>query len=309
MRRITAVVIAIFTLVLGIGSPANASKNRKPAIPKPPRPATRPVLEARAGAAPGKLTLAVTVLVPGGSSGRRLHATCVSRRLPPPPTSLHWDEFDTEDYIAPDGTPATRQVYRRTKERISLACGDNTYEATRCTNGDCPEPAPVPPSGADVAAQLIDELPLAQPVPILSPALDRPDASIIVGLPFFWAVDPAQWEPITLGGIGCVQTACVSAEATAVPTYVYLEPGDEPGRIDTCQRPGTVVRSAEEADAAGDDCAYVFQNRGNFNGAVGIHYEITWTSTDPNNPGGTDAQDIERRVALPVTEVQAVITG
>lgn len=46
---------------------------------------------------------------------------------------------------------------------------------------------------------------------------------------------------------------------------------------------------------------------GVFHGALGIHYEITWSATD--NTGGLREQDSEQRIDIPVTEVQAVITG
>ena len=307
MRRIGFLLTGVLVLFFNVGD-AQGAKSRRPPKPKPAKVATLPKLSAKAGSVRGAIRVVVTALIPG-ESGQRVHATCVARRVPPPPTSLHWDEFDTVEVINPDGTVTPTQLYRRTKEQITLGCGGSTYQATVCINGDCPEPPPPPPSGRDIALTLIRQLPLADPLPILSPSLDRPGASVIVGLPFYWAVDPQQWETIGLGGIGCSGTVCVSAEVTAVPSVLYFEPGDQPGRIETCTRPGTVVRTAREADVAGDDCSYVFQNRGRFDGAVGIRYEITWTSTDPNNPGGADAQDSERRIDLPVSEVQPVIVG
>ena len=223
----------------------------------------------------------------------------------------HFEEW--EDVITDDGKGGTIVTQRnvRTWLEVSVPCGAGNYTALRCVYGDCPQVDPtvdIPPPGIDVARLAAQYAPYEIPVPILSPSLTQPGASIIVGLPFFWAIDPGQWRDIHATGRGCNGIACTEATITGRPTELYFTPGDSVGDIRTCHRPGTVVRSADVADAQGDDCTYIFQNRGRFTGAVGIHYEVSFTASDGTG-GAIGGQDIEVDVELPVTEVQAVITG
>ena len=223
----------------------------------------------------------------------------------------HFEEW--ENVITDDGKGGTIVTQRnvRTWLEVSVPCGAGNYTALRCVYGDCPRVDPtvdIPPPGIDVARLAAQYAPYEIPVPILSPSLTQPGASIIVGLPFFWAIDPGQWRDIHATGRGCNGIACTEATITGRPTELYFTPGDSVGDIRTCHRPGTVVRSADVADAQGDDCTYIFQNRGRFTGAVGIHYEVSFTASDGTG-GAIGGQDIEVDVELPVTEVQAVITG
>lgn len=233
-------------------------------------------------------------------------AVCVTLFSAPPAILRHWDV--TEDVTAADGTTTTKII--RTMDQVNVECGGRFYQAVRCVAGDCPTgtPPPIPPSAESVALSLIAHAPFEIPQPVLSPALDRADKSLIAGMPFFYAIPAAQWHDIPLSGTACVETACTSASIVARPTVLYFEPGDQPGDLRTCHRYGTVVRTGAQATAAGDDCAYRFQRRGTFEGAIGIHYEISWTASDGSSSGNV-TQDSEQRVTIPVTEVQAVITG
>ena len=229
----------------------------------------------------------------------------------PPIGRRHFEEW--EDTVSDDGNGGTVITRRnvRTWQEVTVPCGAATYTVLRCIYGDCPVDNPTdgpPPAGIEVARLAAEYAPYEVPVPVLSPPLTQPGASVIVGLPFFWAVDPAQWHDIHATGRACVGAACTEATITARPTELYLTPGDEPGDVRTCHRPGAVVRSAAVADAQSDDCSYIFQTRGDFTGAVGIHYEIDYVATD-GSAGALPGRDVEIAVALPVTEVQALITG
>ena len=249
----------------------------------------------------------------GQGSGHAMSHVCVASEASglPPIGRRHFEEW--EDTVSDDGNGGTVITRRnvRTWQEVTVPCGAATYTVLRCIYGDCPVDNPTdgpPPAGIEVARLAAEYAPYEVPVPVLSPPLTQPGASVIVGLPFFWAVDPAQWHDIHATGRACVGAACTEATITARPTELYLTPGDEPGDVRTCHRPGAVVRSAAVADAQSDDCSYIFQTRGDFTGAVGIHYEIDYVATD-GSAGALPGRDVEIAVALPVTEVQALITG
>ena len=268
----------------------------------------------RARVEPTQLTIEGHALVARGATTRvdgsrgtdnNADAVCVTMFSVPAVILQHWDV--TED--STDANAVTTFKILRTMEQVNVACGGRYYQAARCVAGDCPAgtPPPIPPSGESVALSLIAHAPFVIPEPVLSPALDRPDKSLIAGMPFFYAIPAEQWHDIPLAGTACVETACTSASMVARPTVLYFEPGDQPGDLRTCHRFGTVVRTGAQAAAAPDDCAYRYQRRGSFEGAIGIHYEISWTASDGTN--NVAQQDSERRITIPVTEVQAVITG
>ena len=249
----------------------------------------------------------------GAGSGHSMAHACVAG--PEAPLDAigrrHFEEW--EPVITDDGTGGTVVTQRsvRTWLEVRVPCGAGSYLALRCIFGDCPANNPIdlpPPPGIEVARLAAEYAPYEIPGPILSPPLTQLGAIVLVGLPFFWAIDPSQWHDIHATGRACVGTACTTATITAHPTELYFTPGDKTGDVHTCHRPGDVVRTAEAADAAGSDCAYIFQSRGPFEGAVGIHYEIRFTADD-GSAGALAGREIEVAVDLPVTEVQPVIVG
>lgn len=249
----------------------------------------------------------------GQGAGHSLRHACVASAASPLPSigRRHFEEWEDVTSIDADGNTVVTQRNVRTWLEVSVPCGAGNYTVLRCVFGDCPTVDPTedtPPTGIDIARLVAEYAPYEIPEPILSPPLTQPGARIIVGLPFFWAIDPSQWHDVSATGRGCNGIACTEATITARPTELYFTPGDESGDVRTCHRPGTVVRSAEVADQQGDDCAYIFQNRGDFTGAVGIRYEISFVASDGSG-GPLGGQEVEVPIALPVSEVQAVITG
>lgn len=249
---------------------------------------------------------------------RTFQIVCYTPRSTTPPAAslTHREEWGEVEVIDIDGTTRIETRYLRTWQEFRLPCNGGTYQVVRCVLGDCPETPPVdppPPDPLDVAHEAIERADWELPRPVFSPDHRGDDDLILVGLPFFWAVDPDQWHDITGIATACNGISCTTATITATPTILRFDPGTGDAPIDTCQRPGTIVRTADMADAEPDDCQLIFQDRGRYQASITIHYEVAYQSTDTNGATSSgvvaEGHDSTTTASLLVKEAQAVITG
>jgi hypothetical protein len=131
----------------------------------------------------------------------------------------------------------------------------------------------------------------------------------LVRIPTLFAVPAAQWAPVTAQA----QIPGLTVTATATPGRLAFRPGEPDSSTVTCAGPGIIVRTADEFPAAPPPCSYEYQHAssiagGTFAASVTIEWDITWTSS--TGAGGTLAPaNTTVGVAVPVHEVQAIVTG
>jgi hypothetical protein len=105
----------------------------------------------------------------------------------------------------------------------------------------------------------------------------------------------------------------LAVTATATPGRLVFTPGEPGGDAVTCAGPGIIVRSADQFPATSPACSYEYQHAssiagGKFAATLTIEWDITWTSS--TGAGGTLAPATTTAgVAVPVREVQAIVTG
>ena len=314
MRRLICVLLVV---LLALPLPARAGSRGEPLKKKatptqttPGRPIKGQRRKGSGGTSNNGLTISYTLPTTGNrtdGSTRQPHTystVCAATFTVKSIILLHWETWEP-DGTDPNGNP--KQILR-TYDKVSLPCGNGYYEVTRCTN-TCPPgtpPPPPPPPPRDVALLLADSINYHTPDPTFSPDTDRPNAKVLVGLPFFWAVPTIQFETLYLEAWACNETACVRAWAQATPEYLYFNPGDSTETITTCHRPGDIIRSKTQMNTAPDDCTYTYDTAGPHTATIGIHYAINGGASN----GATytfDPQDSEIDTPIPVTEYQPVI--
>jgi hypothetical protein len=131
----------------------------------------------------------------------------------------------------------------------------------------------------------------------------------LVRIPTLFAVPAAQWAPLSAQA----QIPGLTVTATATPGRLVFRPGEPDGNTVTCVGPGLIVRSAEEFPATLPPCSYQYEHAssiagGTFAATLTIEWIITWTSS--TGAGGTLVPaNTTVGVAVPVREVQAIVTG
>jgi hypothetical protein len=187
----------------------------------------------------------------------------------------------------------TRLVYDHTEQQTIHSCGGQVIGIVRkCLRGNCPPQPSLPPSSARVSIRSIVrtaamrgsfQLPEPDAKWVPEPVRDAP----LVGMPFFYGVSAEQWAQVikrslTVCTFGAyVQCATIALKATIVG--VAFDPLNslrrEPGIRTTCKRPIPKVRSGDDAQREGRDCAVVFQDSGVYDIRLGLDYRITATVT------------------------------
>ena len=149
---------------------------------------------------------------------------------------------------------------------------------------------------------------LAPPQPDPATAPPRGDDGL-VGLPEWFWVPAAQWQPLTRR----IAAGPVWAEVTATPSRLTFSPGAGLRDV-SCAGPGTAYDPAEPASAQQSNCAhtYTWPSNGLPGNAYTASVTITWTASWRGSGGaGGTFPPLTRTIsfALPVANSNALVTG
>jgi hypothetical protein len=164
-------------------------------------------------------------------------------------------------------------------------------------------PAAPGPDLGQMAREAFDAMDLRFPVPYTSPLID---VDQIVGLPTWFWIDPAGWQPAPARA----ELPGFWVEVTATPRHVVWDTGD--GGSVTCDGPGTPYDLAG-GDGQWTDCSHVFQYDssgepgGRYSLSATIVWDIAWTAS---TGARGDLADASRQTSfdLSVTEMEAVVS-
>jgi len=164
------------------------------------------------------------------------------------------------------------------------------------------QPGVTPISAPALAAEAVDQLRPAFPVPQTNPDLS---VDQIAGIETWLWVDPDDWQPVTATAsvppIGPFPGLTVTA--TAQPVQVIWDMGD--GTEVVCDGPGTPYDVDRPAADQSTDCSHVYQRFGRYEASAIMVWQVSWSSSDGD--GGTLA-NIARTTTfdIGVAERQAV---
>ena len=146
-------------------------------------------------------------------------------------------------------------------------------------------------SAVELAKRALDDVVRLLPVPspVVAPVLGGPDGDRsvygpIVHAPFWFAVDRAQWGPVSaradLPALG------LWSEVTAVPSRVLLAPGEPDGPVEVaCVGPGAVYRAGIDRLVDGV-CTYSFVHSSSVSpsgrgwpSTLAIEWQVSWTAS------------------------------
>ncbi|NTW40017.1 MAG: hypothetical protein HGA44_09020 [Cellulomonadaceae bacterium] len=167
----------------------------------------------------------------------------------------------------------------------------------------------IEPDPADVAELAIAQMDFRAGRIAMSPAIS-PDTMSIVNLQtWLWIADPAEntTGPITR----TATTGDVTVTATGTMDSIVWDMGD--GNTVTCTTPGTPYPQDAEPDSQeSPDCGYTYpRSSANqpdlaYTVTATTHWTVTW---DGAGQTGTIPLDFTRTIAVPVGEVQTIITS
>ena len=167
-------------------------------------------------------------------------------------------------------------------------------------------------SSAQLAVFARDEVTklLPRPDAVFSPDFmhRRESPFTLVGIPTYFAVPSAQWQPIT----ATAQIPGLVVTAVATPTTLAFDAGEPGAARVTCAGPGVIPRSESDVANASGTCSYEYHHAssiagGTFRATVTIGWSITWSASS-GETGGLAAGSTSIAVGVPVREVQAIIT-
>jgi hypothetical protein len=172
-------------------------------------------------------------------------------------------------------------------------------------------PGTPPPDPATAGALAASELPLPNPSLALSPS-----PTGYVNFAEWLAIDPSVWHSFTTSAQACTAGGCVTASATATPSYVTWNTGD--GSTQTCDGPGTVYNQSVPANEQSTSCSHTYTMTsegqpspdGNPNDAAfPVTATVTWTVvwSGPGGSGGTLPSLITHgATSLKVAQIESV---
>lgn len=208
-----------------------------------------------------------------------------------------------------EGQPPGR-LYRdvrtdtRTGEEVWMAEGcERPTETTPTTTAGGTVP---PPSAGALAVQALNRTPLPAPTVTMSP--NGNDIPLLVNLPTFLWIDPAQWRPVTASA----SAGPVTSTVTAAPERVVWNMGN--GDTVTCNGPGAPYVPSLPDDAQPSNCSYTYRASSarspdkTFTVTATVEWRVTWTAVGA--PGGGDL-GLSRRsstTTVRVAELQVLNT-
>lgn len=216
-------------------------------------------------------------------------------------------------YPGSDGGPPPAGMSPNGAWYVNLcASGSATGMATGVIwveNGQLPaSPLPDP---ATVGAEAASELRLPSPPIALSPS-----ATGYVNLAEWLSIGQSLWHVFVTSATACTAGGCVTADATATPSYVTWNTGD--GSATVCDGPGATYDPSESASAQSTNCSHTYTETsagqpspdGNPNDAAfTVTATITWTVTwsGPGGSGGSlPALTTHASTSLIVTQIESV---
>jgi hypothetical protein len=243
----------------------------------------------------------------GGSGQDGGGATTVSV-----PTCPNYVPYSTE-FPGQDGGPPPAGVTQPGAWYVnSCSVGAATGQATGVVWLATGQAAPTvpPPDPAVAGAQAASELQLPSPALILSPSTKG-----YVNLAEWLWVTPTMWHPLTTSAQACNAGGCVTAAATATPSYVIWNTGD--GTTVTCNGPGVAYNTSLSATDP-TVCSHTYATTsagqpspdGNPNDAAfPITATVTWTvswSGPDGSAGALPSLTTQGTTSLQVAQIESV---
>jgi hypothetical protein len=229
------------------------------------------------------------------------------------PTCPNWVAYSTE-FPGQDGGPPPAGVAQPGAWYVNTcAVGGPTGQATGVTwlaTGQA-LPAVPPPDPALAGAQAASELQLPGPALTLSPSTKG-----YVNLTEWLWITSSMWHPLTTSAQACNARGCVTAVASATPSYVTWNTGD--GTTVTCNGPGIPYNTALPATSQSTTCSHTYvttsagqpSSDGNPNDAAfPITATITWTVawSGPNGSAGAlPSLTTQGTTTLQVAQIESV---
>ena len=165
---------------------------------------------------------------------------------------------------------------------------------------NCPVGSILPPTPNDVRSALDPPRPVPRTSPSLSAVQTGNLGGYLVGLPIYFAVDPATWIP----EIKSITAAGLTLSVTATPILIDI---DVDGEHFQCEGPGEIV-GASNWKTTTDDCSHVFTTRGVKPALMTIIYEHVYSANFPTDlPVGELGESPTVTFDMPVVEVQPVL--
>jgi hypothetical protein len=196
--------------------------------------------------------------------------------------------------------------------RASKACSDGTTIFGQFCVMNCPGAATRTtivriPGAREVLKQLVTPLPVPRFSPRLEDVTNSNLGGYLVGMPTYFAVEPASWKPVV--GRPVVRGG-YSMGLTANPVGLEIRINKEWKR---CEGSGEIVTT--NSLSASIDCATVFTYRGNVTIGVRVRYHHVYTPggftaanpPDPAPPTNEYSYSPVLTVPVNVVEVQPVI--
>ena len=199
---------------------------------------------------------------------------------------------------------------------VRYTCNGGTLQGYQGCYGACvttPPGAPPPVEKPDVLAMVrgaLEQVP--EPEPNTSPPLLTDDEYGVVGIPFFFGVDPPQWQTVSVTTAGAGKFLTINA----TPVALAFNPGDG-SPTPTCNNGGRAVRTrAQAADAKKLGCFHLYQVASPADKSYAAKLAITWNLAVDTN---LDEEDLVNLVPatmvtttdinVPIIEIQAVLAN
>jgi hypothetical protein len=196
--------------------------------------------------------------------------------------------------------------------KASKACSDGTTIFGQFCVMNCPGAATRTtiiriPGAREALKQLVTPLPTPRFSPRLEDVATSNLGGYLVGMPTYFAVDPASWKPVV--GRPVVRGG-YSMGLTANPVGLEVRINNKWKR---CEGSGVIVTT--NSQSASMDCATVFTDRGTISVGVRVRYHHVYTPggftaanpPDPAPPTNEFSYSPVLNVPLNIVEVQAVI--
>jgi hypothetical protein len=147
-------------------------------------------------------------------------------------------------------------------------------------------------------------------VPTLTPATAPPRGTDgLVGLPEWFWVHHAEWQPVNL----TVTAGPVWATATATPNTLTFDPGGGLG-VKSCTGPGPYFDKSLPLGQQHTDCSYTYSRSSDnqpghsYAAALGVVWTISWTGSGGTGGLITNGYLTEAAFGLRIGQAEAVVT-
>jgi len=210
------------------------------------------------------------------------------------------------------GVPDPGRLYR--DMRTDTRTGETVEVGGGCERQSTPEPgapasgggAPPPPNPGALAVQALNRTPLPQPAIAMAPGGDIP---LLVNLPTFLWIDPAQWRPVSASA----SAGGVTSTVTAVPQRVIWNMGQ--GDTVTCDGPGEPYVPSLPDDAQPSECQFTYPASSarspdkTFTVTATVEWHVTWSASGAAGGGDLGISRRASTTTVQVAEIQVLNTA